>query len=83
MTFRIDRKASPRGIEMSVLTNAGENVENLTPELGGMLHAVRREERETKMLREIDQLAIEAFFAPNEMALDLDIDAIAPKCGEE
>ena len=31
------------------------------------------------MIREVDQLAVDAFLAPNAMALEFDINTIAPK----
>ena len=65
---------------MSVLADAGENVERLATGRGGVLRPVGREQRKTMLFREIDQLAIDPFFAPDEMALDLNIDAVATKC---
>ena len=34
------------------------------------------------MLRQLDQLAIDALFPPHEMALELDVDAVASKSFE-
>jgi len=64
---------------MSVLANAGKNVERFAAERSGVMHSVRREKRETMLFRQLNQLAIDAFFAPNEMALQFDINTIASK----
>ena len=67
---------------MGVFADAGKNVEHFAAGRGGVLHAVGREQRKPMMLRQIDQLAIDTFFAPNEMSLQLDINAIASKSFE-
>ena len=66
-----------------MLADAGKDIEDLAAERSGVSHAVGREEREPKVLREINQAAIEAFFSPNEMPLQLDIHSIASKRVEE
>ena len=48
-----------------------------------MLHAVGREQGKTMVLRQVDQSAIDALFAPHEMALQFDINAIATKSVEQ
>ena len=64
---------------MSVLADTGKNVEHFAATRGGVLDTVGREQRKTKFFRKIDQLTIDAFLAPNEMALQLDVNALAPK----
>src|SRR4051794_24591040 len=68
---------------MGVLPNAGKNIERFASGGGGVLDSVGREEGEAMMFREIDQLAVEPVLAPNEMALQLNIDALAAKGLEE
>ena len=48
-----------------------------------MLHTIGREQGKTMMLRQIDQLPVDTFFAPNEMTLQLDINTVATKSVEE
>ena len=79
MAFRVDRQASPGGIEMSVFANASKDVERFAAERSGVVHSVGREEWEPMLFRKLDELAIDAFFAPNEMALEFDINTIATK----
>ena len=47
-----------------------------------MLHTVGREQGETMVLRQVDQLAVDPVFAPHEMALELDVNAVATKSVE-
>ncbi len=62
-----------------MLADAGKDIEHFTPERGGMLHAVGREEREAMLFRQVDQLAVDSFLAPDEMALQLDVNALPAK----
>ena len=71
-----------RGIKMGVFADAGKNIEHFAAGRGGMLHAVGREQRKPMMLRQLDQLAVDPFFAPDEMSLHLDINVIASKSFE-
>jgi len=73
---------SARGIKMGVFADAGKNVEHFAAERGGMLHTIGCEQRKPMMLRQLDQLAVDTFFAPNEMSLQLDISAIGSKSFE-
>ena len=75
-------RQSARGIKMGVFADAGENVEHFAAGRGGMLHAIGREQRKPMMLRQLDQLAVDKFFAPDEMSLQLDINAIGSKSFE-
>src|SRR5207249_10050586 len=66
-----------RSIEMSVLADAGKNIENLPAVGTGVLHAIRRDEWQPEFRSEIDQRFIDALFVAQEMALDLDVDIVA------
>ena len=55
---------------MGVLANAGENIEHFAPVRFGVLHAVGREDRQSIRVGQIDQCAVNPFFAPNEMPLN-------------
>ncbi len=48
---------------MGVFADAGKNVEHFAAGRGGMLHAVGREQRKPMMLCQLDQLAVDTFFA--------------------
>jgi hypothetical protein len=72
-------QARPGRIQMGVFANAGKNIEHLAPGRTGMENSIGGEEGKPMMFSEINQLAIDPFLAPNEMALQLDIDAIAAK----
>src|SRR5437762_622639 len=64
---------------MGVLTDAGKHVEHLAAAGCGVLHAIRRDERQMMLFRELNQLAIDALLAADEVALDFDIDVLTPK----
>src|SRR4029450_4985409 len=68
---------------MGVFADAGKNVEHFAAGRGGMLHTVGREQGEMMVLRQVDQLAVDPFFAPHEMALEVDVNAAAPKSVEQ
>ena len=68
---------------MGVFADAGKNVEHFAAGRGGMLHTVGREQRKPMMLRQLDQVAVDTFFAPDEMSLQLDINAIGCKSFEQ
>src|SRR5205823_6926376 len=55
---------------MSVFANAGENIQHFASVRLRVLHAVRGEQRQSIGIRQIDQFAIDPFFAANEMPLD-------------
>jgi len=67
---------------MGVFADAGKNVEHFAVGRGGMLHTVGREQRKPMMLGQLDQVAVDTFFAPDEMSLQLDMNAIASKSFE-
>jgi hypothetical protein len=83
MALGILRQAGPSGVEVGVLADAGKDIECFAPGRGGVPDPIGRDEREAIMFRQFDQLAIEAFFTPNEMALQFHVDAIAAKGIEE
>src|SRR5437762_7478456 len=62
---------------MSVLADAGKNIEDLPAVGTGVLHAIRRHEWQLEFRSEIDQRFIDALFVAQEMALDLDVDIVA------
>ena len=52
---------------MGVFADAGKNVEHFATQRRGVLHAVGREQRETVVLGEIDQLAVYPLFTAHEV----------------
>ena len=64
---------------MRVFADAGKNVEHFAAQRGGVLDAVGREQWKTMVLGQVDQPAIDALLAPHEMALQLNINAVAAK----
>src|SRR6476660_9375847 len=69
MTFGISRQQFSSGIEMSVFTNAGENIQHLTSVRFRVLHAICGDERQAICAGEINQFAIDAVLVANEMPL--------------
>src|SRR5439155_5437496 len=68
-----------RSIEVRVLANAGENIHHLASIRLCILHAIRSEKRQSICTRKINQLAIDAFFAANEMSLNFNENIVAPE----
>ena len=64
---------------MRVLANAGENIQHFTSVRLRVLHAVGGDQRQSIRMRQIDQFAIDSFFAANEMPLDFDENVFAPE----
>src|SRR5439155_5163393 len=62
-----------------VLANAGENIHHLASIRLCILHAIRSEKRQSICARKINQLAIDAVLAPNEMSLDFNENIVAPE----
>src|SRR5437868_10557017 len=58
------------GIEMGVFADAGENVGHLAAIGFCILHSVSGEERQAKMIREINKLVVDLVFTANEMSLN-------------
>ena len=70
-------------IEVSVLANAGENIQHLASVCLGILDTVRGEEWQVICARKVDQLAIKAFLAANEMPLELNENIFATKHADQ
>ena len=70
MPFGISRQQFSGGIEMSVFTNAGENIQHLASVWFRVLHAICGDERQPICAGEINQFAIDAVLAPKEMPLN-------------
>ncbi len=77
MTLGVLSKEFARGIEMSVLADAGENVEDLSAIRARVLDAVRGNQRQAMLFREIAKPLVHAFFAAEEVALDFDVNVVA------
>src|SRR5205085_11512561 len=71
--LRIDREQAPRILELAVMTNAGEDVEDLALGSSCISHSVSRQERQTQPSGDSDCCLIACFFAAIEVALQLDI----------
>jgi hypothetical protein len=65
------------GIEMSVLADAGEDVEHLPAGRARVLDAVRRDDRQTMLFGQITELPVHAIFAPKKVTLDFDVNVFA------
>src|SRR6266481_9094854 len=72
MTLGILGKQFAGGVEMRVFANAGENVQHLASVRLRVLHAVCGDERQLIRARKLDQFAIDAVFAANEVPLKFD-----------
>src|ERR1700730_2417062 len=64
---------------MSVFTNAGEHIQHFPSGRFCVLHAVCGHERQAMCERKIDQFAIDAVFAANEMPLKFNENVFAPE----
>src|SRR4051812_47566677 len=67
----------PGGIQMSVFTDTGKDVYYFTAVRFGVLDTVSRQQRQAKMVSQIDQLLILSFFTAHEVALDFNEDVCA------
>jgi hypothetical protein len=70
MPFGISRQQFSSGIKMSVFTNACENIQYLASVRFRVLNAVCGDERQAICAGEINQFAIDAILAANEIPLD-------------
>ena len=70
MAFGILREQFAGSIQMRVFANAGENIQHFASVRLGVLHAICGDERQSMRTGKIDQFAINAFFATNEMPLN-------------
>src|SRR5450631_4013477 len=83
MTLAVLRQQFSRNIEMRVFADAGEDIEHLSPERRGVLHTIRRQDRQSICARKIDKLTVHPFFAANEMALNFDVKILASERVDE
>src|ERR1043166_1509545 len=58
------------GIQVGMMTNAGEDIQHLTANRSGVKHAIGGQQGQTIMPCEFTQMAQGRFFAPKLMALD-------------
>ena len=77
MSFRVAAQQFARGIEMGVLADAGEDVERLPAVGTRVLHAIRGDDRQAILFRQIAELLIDPIFAAQEVALDFDDNIVA------
>jgi len=77
MSLRIAGQEFARGVEMGVLADTGEDVENLAAIRAGILHAVRGNNRQAEMFRQIAEFLVTAIFPAEKMPLNFDVDVIA------
>ena len=77
MAFGVLGEEFAGGIEMSVLADAGENVEDLTATRARVLDAVRGDNRQAMLFRQVAELLIDAIFAAEEVPLDFDVNVFA------
>src|SRR5438874_8683129 len=83
MALGILGEESAGEIEMSVLANAGENIEHLASVGLGVLHAIGGDDRQTKFRGEIEQRAIHAFLPAQKMPLNFDVNIFAAECVDQ
>ena len=83
MPFAVLREQLARGVEMRVLTNTGEDIENLAPVRLRVLHAICGQDRQSIMSGKIDKWSINAFFAAQKMALNLNENIFATESVDE
>ena len=68
---------------MGVFADTGKNVEHFATAPRGVLDAIGGEQGKAMTLGQIDQPAIGALFASHEVALQLDINSVAPESIEQ
>src|SRR5438876_10252017 len=69
MALGILREQLSGSIQMSVLANAGEDIQHFAPVRLRVLYTVRGQDRQSTRARKIDKFTIDAVFAANEMPL--------------
>ncbi len=79
MPLGVLREHFAGSIEMRVFANASEDVENFPSVRPRVLHAIRRQDRQSIMSGKIDKLSVNAFFATEKMPLHFDEDIFAPE----
>ena len=72
MALGVLGQQSASRIEMSVLANAGEDIEHFASVGFRILDAVRRDNRQAMRPRKIDKVPVQLFLPANEMPLDFD-----------
>jgi len=79
MTLGILRQQFAGSIQMRVFANTGENIQDFASVRLGVLHTVCSDEQQSMRPRQIDQFAIDAFFAANEMPLKFNENVFGPE----
>src|SRR6266487_627381 len=79
MSLAVLGEQFPSGIQMRVFATTCENIEKLSPVRPGVLHTVRRQDRQSIMIRKIKKLTVNAFFSAKEVSPDLYINVITTK----
>src|SRR2546429_352638 len=64
---------------MSVLANTSEHIEHFAAVGLGILHAIRRDDRQSIRPRKIDKLPVDLLFTANKTPLNLDENIFPPK----
>jgi len=77
MALGVLREEFASRIEMGVLADAGENVEDLPAVWACVLDAVRGDDPQAKLFRQIAELLVQAVFATEEMPLDFNVNVFA------
>jgi len=66
-----------------MISDAGEDVEDLAFVRSGVLDAVRGQQRKLKCFRKRDGLLVDGFFVAVEVALKLDVDVVMPEDADQ
>src|SRR5215472_19105682 len=77
MTLGILGEQFTGGIQMRVFANTGENIQHFASIRLGILHTVCSDERQSMLTRQIDEFAIDTFFAANEVTLKFNENILA------
>src|SRR5437660_5128373 len=73
----------PSDVQVSVLTNTGESIKDLTAVGFCVLHTVRRYQRQSIIIRNIDKFAIDAVLSAKEMPLNFHEHLVATESVDE
>ena len=76
MAFGILRKQAAGGFQRSMISNAGEDIEDLALVRRGIADAVGGQQRQTKAFRKRDRLLIDRFFFAIVVPLQFDVDIV-------
>ena len=77
MAFSVLSEELSGGVEMSVLANAGEHIEDLATIRTRVLHAVRGDDAQAMLFRQIAEVPVHPIFTAQKMALDFDVNVFA------